>query len=639
MSFLIPELWKELTNEQLDYLKVFIKSCRKTILEMLKNSQSWHPWWSLSALDYLATLYVTRISQTLESLIVSNGHISPAIYSILANLWYVEINDLIENFRKIWSKFEWHVSHKLSWVPYSTWSLWVWWSVAAWIALSNKIKWNNKKVYAVLWDWEIQEWQVWEMINFAKNYNLDNFIVFVDCNRVQLSGAIDDVYPTDIVWLFKAANWHVLNINWHDIPQIWQTISDVNNFQWKPVVIIWDTIMWKWVELMEQDWKDFKSTRHGKSWSVSQLEEEVKKLYLSPEELELLSSWKSKFNRMPEKRNHIDLLNPLDIDIWKQRVYTEINDCRTAYWNALNDLAEKNFQIMALSSDVSSSVMTSIIAKNHIDQYVECWIAENNMVSVAWWLSIEWYIPFVSTFWVFLSSRSKDQIRMNDLNETNVKMFATHCGLSVWEDGKTHHEIDGMTSFLWMPNTMVAEPADANMTDRMVRYFASHYWNVYVRMWRHKMPIIIKEDWSPFYDEHYKYEYWKTDVLIKWDDITVVSIWSTVNEALAACKKLTENNNLSVEFIVASSIKKFDDNLLNSIRKTWKLITVEDHNVNWWLGTMIADFLLTNGVSVNKFEKLWISEYQSSAKHTDLYDNVWISTNKIINKILEFIWK
>src|SRR6185295_5037155 len=200
-------------------------------------------------------------------------------------------------------------------------------------------------------------------------------------------------------------------------------------------------------------------------------------------------------------------------------------------------------------------------------------------------------VPFCSTFGAFMSSRAKDQARVNDINRTNVKMVATHCGLSVGEHGPTHQAIDDMGSFLGLFHTGVLEPADPNHCDRMVRFIAAHYGNFYVRMGRHKLPVLTKENGEVLFDAEYQYEYGKCELLRRGTDLTIAASGSMVSEALRAQEKLLQEG-ISVEIIIVSSPKKFDANLEISIRKTKKLITVEDHNPYSGFGGQIAQFII-----------------------------------------------
>jgi transketolase len=258
------------------------------------------------------------------------------------------------------------------------------------------------------------------------------------------------------------------------------------------------------------------------------------------------------------------------------------------------------------------------------------------MISASGGLSLDGFTPFCSTFGAFISSRAKDQARVNDINYCNVKMVATHCGLSVGEDGPTHQAIDDMMSFLGMFNTMVVEPSDPNQTDHMIRYVASHYGNFYVRMGRHKFPVLTKEDGTPFYDASYKYEYGRSDIIREGKDLTIAATGAMVNEAMKAHAILAASNpNLSIEIVAVSSIKKFDDTLINSIKKTGKVITIEDHNVHCGLGNQLAAHLTNLGLKPNSFKSLGVTAYQLSGTSDALYHANGLDGEGIAKTVLE----
>ncbi|MDD4352039.1 MAG: transketolase [Candidatus Gracilibacteria bacterium] len=624
----IPNFDEELSIEQINLLTAFAKSCRHTSIAMLKNSQSGHPGGSLSSMDYLATLYSFIISQTGHPVIVSNGHISPAVYSVLAELEYINKEEVIQNFRKVGSVFEGHITRQVPGIYYGTGPLGIGVSVATAFALAEKLKDSKKKVYALMGDGEAEEGQVYEALNFANKYKLDNLVLFVDYNEVQLTASLAEIMPLDLRAIFEAANWQVLEINGHNYAEIWGALRAAQNSP-GPVVILGHTIMGKGVDFMEKEGLEYKSTWHGNAPKPEQADEALKQLELSKEEEKILANFKKQVKWKPEDPHFPSPLstNHYPLETGSPILYgtDKLTDCRTAYGKALLDLAKLNKNILAISADLRGSVMTKFVAEELPAQHIEVGIAEQQMVSLAGGLSLNGFVPFCSTFGAFMSSRAKDQARVNDINKTNVKMVATHCGLSVGEDGPTHQAIDDMGSFLGMFNTMIIEPVDPNHTDRIIRYIASHYGNFYVRMGRHKIPVITKEDGSIFYDENYEYEYGKCDVIREGTDLTIVASGSMVAEALEAIKTCKK----SVELVAVSSIKKFDDTLLKSIKKTGKVLTVEDHNTYSGLASQISQYLVNKGACPLVFKSLGVTAYQLSGKYNELYEKAGIGKEAI----------
>jgi transketolase len=625
-----------LTQDQLSQLKVFTKSCRHSILKMVTKAQSGHPGGSLSSIDFLSTLYLNRVSKTGETVVVSNGHISPAVYSILAELGYVSKEDVVENFRSLGSIFEGHVTRHVPGVTFGTGPLGVGVSAASGFALSEKINKTGKQVFALLGDGEAQEGQVYEMMHFAAKYDLDNFIVLVDKNRVQLTDSLEKVMPIDIESHFKAAGWNILESDGHNFHEINFALDQAIEYKGAPTVIIMNTIMGKGSSLMEPEGEANKATWHGKAPSSEAIKQDINLLKPTPEDQIILDEIKSSLAWNPEKPIFTSPLSSLDIKTGNPKTYPvdQKIDCRSAYGNALLDLADRNKNIIALTADLRGSVKTKALSEKHPDQHFDVGIAEQHMLSCSGGISLSDIIPFCSTFGAFMTSRAKDQARVNDINQTNVKMVATHCGLSVGEDGPTHQAIDDMGSMQGLLNTMVLEPVDANQCDRMIRFIASHYGNFYVRMGRHKFNPVTKEDGSLFYDENYTYKYGKSDLIRKGNDLTIVASGACVSEAIKAVEFIQEDYpGVSIDLIALSSIKVIDENILSSLSKTKNLITVEDHNPVSGIAAVLSQTILKSHIKLNTCENLGVSEYQLSGKWDELYAEAGIDHQSIYTQI------
>jgi len=637
----IPKIGENLNPEQIAFLENFTKASRKSIVEMVVNAQSGHPGGSLSSLDYLALIYTFIIGQTGEDVIVSHGHISPAVYSVLAEMGYIPKEEVVKNFRKAESIYEGHITRHVKGIVYGTGPLGIGGSIAYACAQAEKMKDTGKKVFCLMGDGEMQEGQVHEFMENANHYKTDNLILFVDYNKVQLTDSLEKTMNIDIPKIFDAHRWKVIETNGHNFEEMWDALKQAYETTGQPIVIIGNTVMGKGAGFMEEPGKILKPDWHGKApkkdaeglnellETLNSTEEETKELEHFRKNLVIKNAIKAE---IPKSLTKLE-----EIKTGKRIVYpsSEVIDCRTAYGKALLDLAKLNPKIIALTADLKGSVMTKFVSQELPKQYIETGIAEQHMISSAGGFSIKNYIPFASTFGAFISSRAKDQARVNDINRTNVKMVATHCGLSVGEDGPTHQAIDDMGSFLGMYNTMVIEPACPNQTDAIIRYIASHYGNFYVRMGRHKFPIITKEDGTPFFDENYEYIYGKTDTIKEGKDLTIIATGATVAEALTAYNNLkTTKPELSIEIIAVSSIKKFDENLINSIKKTGKIITVEDHNILSGLGAQISKLITEKTLQVSIMKMLGVKEYQLSGTAKELYEIAKIDSKAIENEAL-----
>jgi len=626
MKFDFPENGEKLGSERVEFLRNFKISCRRTILEMCKNSQSGHPGGSLSNLDFLAVLYAFRLTKTDEKIVISNGHISPAVYSVLAECGVADREEVVATFRKFGSKFEGHVCRHAPGIWFGTGPLGCGVSVAAGFALAEK-KNGKKMVFATVGDGEMQEGQIHETAIFANHAKLDNLCVFVDWNRVQLTDSLKKTMSIDPTAFFSSKNWNVIEIDGHDDEAIWSAIGEAEASD-RPTAIIGKTVMGNGVPMMQEDGENLIPTWHGKTPKPDEVDAELLKPELIVKNPEILEKFRVARNFRSKTPDFVDFLKKnRQIDEGEPILYLadELTDCRSAYGKALLDLAERNPQILASTADVSGSVMTKFVAAKLPEQFIEFGICEQNMVSACGGLSLADFVPFCSTFGAFLSSRAKDQARMNDLNRTNVKMVATHCGLSVGEDGPTHQAIDDAGSFLGMFNTGVCEPADPNHCDRIIRFVASRWGNFYVRMGRAKLPVLLDERGEPFFGKNYVYEYGKCDILKKGEKCTIVAIGATVHEA----KKAVENSGADAEIVIASSIKKFDENLKKSIQKTRRVVVCEDHCSKSGLGAGVALFCAENGLKFDFFRSVAVEKYQLSGKPDELYEASGIDASGI----------
>jgi len=636
----LPKLGEALSEEQIAFLKTFSRSCRRSILQMTTNASSGHPGGSLSCVDYLSLVYTFILSQSGDPIIVSNGHISPAVYAVLAEMGYINKEEVVADFRKIGTPYEGHVTRHVPGVWYGTGPLGAGVSAASGFALAGALQEKKEKIFALVGDGESEEGQVYEMMHVAAKYKLDNFIVFMDYNEVQLTDSLAEVMPYHPKAHFEASGWHVIEVDGHDYAAMWKALKEAYDVKGKPVFILGKTIMGKGVDFMEKTGRAREATWHGKTATQEQIQPALDgELALSEDQkLEIRNFVEKLVTWHPEKPSFPELLSKTKIDAGKPRVYEagEVGDCRGAYGKALLDLAEANEDVVALTADLAGSVKTDGIQKAFPNRHIDVGVAEQQMVSMSGGMSLSGFVPFCSTFGAFMTSRAKDQARVNDINMANVKMVATHCGLSVGEDGPTHQAIDDSGSFLGFFNTMLLEPADPNQCDRMIRYVASHYGNFYVRMGRHKIPVLTKQNGSVLFDADYEYYYGRCDVLRTGKDVTIAAMGGTVAEALSAWSTLKEKG-ISAEVVIVSSIKQFDTPLFTSLKKTKKLVTVEDHNTHSGLASQLAKALQEKKIVLDACTDLGVKEYQLSGKWDELYAAAGIDRIAIVAAVEKLI--
>lgn len=262
---------------------------------------------------------------------------------------------------------------------------------------------------------------------------------------------------------------------------------------------------------------------------------------------------------------------------------TQLLAQRDYYGKALKKLAERK-DVVVLDADLAGSTKTSEFLKVAPERFIEVGIAEQNMIGVASGLAAEGKTVFASTFGVFASGRCWEQIRLGvAYPELNVKIVATHCGISVGDDGASHQALEDMAIMRSLPNMTVISPADAYETYAATLAIADYDGPVYMRMGRSPVPVIIEEGDS--------FEIGKAEVLLEGEDVTLLGTGQLTSGCLEAAKEL-ENEGISAEVVNVSTIKPLDsETVLKSIRKTGCAVTAEEHSILGGLGSAVAELL------------------------------------------------
>ena len=257
---------------------------------------------------------------------------------------------------------------------------------------------------------------------------------------------------------------------------------------------------------------------------------------------------------------------------------------RQSYGEELEKLGKENEKIVVLDADLSSATKTNIFAKSFPERFFDMGIAEQNMMSTAAGMATCGDIPYVSTFAVFAAGRAYDQIRNSICYPNlNVKICATHAGVTVGEDGATHQMIEDISLMRTLPNMKVLSTSDDTQTRWAIREIAKIDGPVYLRLCRLASPVI--------YNENQKFEIGKGIQIGEGTDATIFATGITVSEALKA-KELLKNDGIDVRVVDIHTIKPIDKELIiKCARETRKLFSVEDHNIIGGLGSAIAEVL------------------------------------------------
>lgn len=596
-----------LSPEEVQFFHESFRRCARRIILATTLAGSGHPGGSLSSLSLLLVVYsLAKVdpkkprSPERDRVIVSHGHISPGVYSVLCEYGFFPEEPFLMEFRRAGSAFAGHIEQAVPGVEWNTGNLGQGLSAACGMAMALKLKRLPNKVYCLMGDGEQQKGQVIEARRWAVKYGLNNLIVLIDYNKLQIGGDIHKVMPQMIKEEILATNWNLIEIDGHNFQEIFQSlrraVKGETNDPSKPTVILAHTVMGKGISFIENDAK----------WHGSALPEDLAKkalieLGFDPTEIDILKekrkSYKVSFPHQPHEALSVSI-TPAEQTIYSSDTKT---DCRSAFGWALLKLAQVNNVpgepplILGLTCDLESSVKMTDFKKYSPHAFFESGIQEHHTASVAGALSKEGFLTFFSTFGVFGIDEVYNQLRLNTLNKCSLKVVCTHLGTDVGEDGPTHQCIDYLGLLLSLHDFEIYMPADPNQTDHIIRNVALRPGNIFVGMGRSKVPIVTKVDGTPYFDTNYNFTPGKGDWLRHGDHGVIITYGNTTAEAIKAWQILKEKN-IKVSVLNIASIKPLPEDDLMKASELYHIVVVEDHYVDTGLGSKITSLFGQRGI-------------------------------------------
>lgn len=304
-------------------------------------------------------------------------------------------------------------------------------------------------------------------------------------------------------------------------------------------------------------------------------------------------------------------------------------DTRSGFGAGLEELGKTNDKVVALCADLTGSLKMNAFKDNHPDRFFQAGISEANMVGMAAGLTIGGMIPFTGTFANFSTGRVYDQIRQSiAYSEKNVKLCASHAGLTLGEDGATHQILEDIGMMKMLPNMVVINPCDYNQTRLATIAIADHHGPVYLRFGRPKVPN--------FTPENADFEIGKGIMLNEGSDVTIIATGHLVWEALEAGKALNEKG-ISAEIINIHTIKPLDEEIiLKSAEKTKAVITAEEHQRNGGLGESVAS-LLSRKLPTKMDMVAVDDQFGESGKPAELMKKYGLDVSVIVEKTLNLV--
>lgn len=599
-----------ITAEWIEALRTKANLLRVHSIRTTTKAGSGHPTTCLSAADLVAVLFFHALRVDLSNphnplndrVIFSKGHAAPLLYAAWAEAGAFPVEHL-DTLRQFDSELEGHPTPRFVWHPVATGSLGQGLSIAAGIALGLKKDGLPARVYCLMGDGETAEGAVWEAAAFASYYGLDNLVAIVDINRLGQSQPTMLQHDLETyARRFAAFGWSVIPIDGHNYEQIIDAFEQAQAAT-QPTVILARTLKGKGASAVED-----KEGWHGKPLPPELAEQAIAALMPAPEQVKRAAHLRP---APPPAVARSDLSNKPGMADGALPTYTlgQMVATREAYGDALVALGKVNPRLYALDGDVKNSTFSEKFAAAFPDRFIECFIAEQNMVGAAVGLAMLGKIPFASSFACFLT-RACDFIRMAGIGRANIKLCGSHAGVSIGEDGPSQMGLEDIAMMRAIPESIVLYPADAVSTVKLVQQMARYQGIAYLRTTRPKTPVIYDND-EPFPIGGCKVLRSSPD-----DVATVVAAGITLHEALKAYERL-HAEGVFIRVIDLYSVKPLDAATLIRCGQETRgvIITVEDHYPQGGIGEAVAAAVQGHGIRVHS---LAVREIPRSGKPEQL---------------------
>ena len=598
-----------------------IESIRAT-----SESGTGHPTSCCSAADIVAALFFSVMrydpknprNPNNDRFVLSKGHAAPLLYAAWAEAGLFDVKELIK-LRTLKSDLEGHPTPRLPFVDVATGSLGQGLAAGVGLALNaKKIEKTGYRTYVLMGDGESVEGSVWEAVELARQFKLDNLCAIVDVNRL---GQSDPTMLQHDMTAYKSRwagfGWNAIVVDGHNHAALLNAFAAAARTKGRPTVLLAKTFKGKGISFAENkaDW-------HGKA--LKKGEESQKAIDALTRQIKPTTAVAT-FKIPPMPSRNAKLAKPMAPPVYKPG---DMVATREAFGAALAALGEANPSVVALDADVKNSTFTDKFGKQFPDRFFENFIAEQNMIGAAVGLAATGKIPFVATFAAFLT-RAYDFIRMAAISQSNIKLVGTHVGVSIGEDGPSQMGLEDIAMMAAQPGVVVLYPSDAMCAYKLVETAAAHRGMVYIRAGRPKSPVLYG------HDETFTIGGCKVLRQSASDQLTIVAAGVTLFEALKAYEQL-KSAGIPVRVVDLYSVAPIDRlTLLESARATKnRILTVEDHYAHGGLGDAVLGAVGSEGVRV---QKMAVREIPHSGKPDELVDHFGLSARAIVDTIKKLL--
>lgn len=606
--------------------------CRALAVAMTTRANSGHPAGSLSSMKmYMAAYGVANLTPDnaadldRDYIAISHGHTSPAAYATLAYYGFVDGLDAVREFRRCGSLFQGHVERDVPGIDWSSGDLGQGLSAGAGFALAQTARKNKSRVYVLMGDGEQGKGQLAEARRLIAARNLP-VTALIDANDIQISGRVEDVMPIHLRQIWEADGWQVIECDGDNFPSLYAGLRQASLSD-RPTVLICRTTMGQGVSFME-DRPDY----HGKA-ATGDLYRQAMDELKAPDLVAMAnsSSVRTAGAKMDRPRPALNVGAP--------RVYKlgEKVDCRSGFGNALSDVGAATKEngggpLLVFDCDLAGSVKTADFSKKFPEWFVQGGIQEHSTATAAGSSSIAGAASVFAGFGMFALVEAYNQQRLNDINETNLTLALTHVGLDVGEDGKTHQCIDYVALAANCFGWKLIVPADANQTDRALRWAVQEGGNVCLAMGRSKLPV-LELDGRPAFEKPFVYG----DVvrLREGKNGAILALGAMANQALEAALLLAQKGIQVSVYSVSCPLVCCDETLKEAF-ETGAVLTLEDHNARTGMGSLWLARASELGLT-GRALRLGVTHYGMSGPSSDVYAQMELDGQSVAERFARLI--
>lgn len=614
----------KLDDKTLRDLRVFADWLRIDSIRSTNASKSGHPTSCASMAEIMSCLFFRVMKYKLseprgassDRFILSKGHSAPILYAAWSRAGLFPVEEQL-NLRKIDSDLEGHPTPRLNFVDVATGSLGQGMSVAAGMAYVGKyFDKASYRTYCVIGDGESAEGSIWEALHFAGHYKLDNLCAIFDINRLGQSEPTSLQHNMEVYRKrLEAFGFLAIVVDGHDVEELCKAFEEASLTKGRPTAILAKTFKgFKFPGISDQlNW-------HGKA-----LGDDAEAVIRSIQEHMEAGADQAVVNIQPPV-DDAPVVNIKDVRLSSPPAYKkgDMIATRLAYGTALQKLAEQNPRVIGLDGDTKNSTYSEKIKKVGAERYVECFIAEQNLVGVAIGAGCrDRTIPFVSTFAAFFT-RAFDQLRMGAISQTNINCVGSHAGISIGEDGPSQMALEDIAMFRSIPGATVFYPSDAVSCERACELAANTKGICFIRTSRPNTTVIYDNDQSFRVGQGHVVRSHDGDQLV------IVGAGITLQEALKASDQLLAAG-IKAAVIDPFTIKPIDQELLikEAARCNGRVLTVEDHYPEGGLGEAVSSALAEVRNVVVK--RIAVREVPRSGPPDVLLDHFGINARAIVD--------